>query len=278
MAFHIPTVDTHSAAIPVLGLGTWQLKGHLCETIVSDAVRSGYTHVDTAAMYENETDVGAGLRTSGADRDSYILTTKVWPTEVRQGAFRASLEASLQRLQLDHVDLVLIHWPPKSGDPAEWAALLDDVIDAGLARFGGVSNFTLSQLDGIVAAAKHKPVCNQLEHHPYLDQSRMREACIRHGMALVAYCPLYRGGPLFEEPAVMEAAAAHNKTPAQVVLRWHVQQQNGIAIPKTGTPGRLPENADIFDFELSELELHAISALGSANDRICDFEFSPEWD
>lgn len=271
-------LEQHGAKIPALGLGTWCLSGDQCTNIVSAALRQGYRHVDTAIMYENEAAVGAGLRASGLARDDYFLTTKVWPTDVRDGVFESAVEASLKRLGVDQVDMLLIHWPPKVGDVPQWARLINEAADRGWTRHIGVSNFTVSQLEQMIDASARPIVCNQVENHPYLDQRKMRVACLRLEVAMIAYCPLFRGGDLFEEPAVRAASEWHAKSPAQIVLRWHMQHEGAGAIPKTATPSRLAENADIFDFELSEDEMAAINTLRSRHERICDFEFSPDWD
>ncbi len=271
-------LDVNDAKIPALGLGTWQLRDDACSAIVEEALKVGYTHVDTAIMYENEEAVGAGLKSSGRARDDYFLTTKVWPTDIMDGTYQRAVEASLKRLDVDQVDLLLIHWPPKDGNVKEWARLINEVADRGLTKHLGVSNFTTSQLDAIVEASARPIVCNQVENHPYLNQARLRAACARHSVALIAYCPLFRGGDMFEEPAVTLAAAAHGKSPAQIVLRWHIQHDGAGAIPKTATLARLPENLAIFDFELTGDEMLAISSLVKRHERICDFELSPDWD
>ncbi|MEL6967748.1 MAG: aldo/keto reductase [Pseudomonadota bacterium] len=272
------TLTANGANIPALGLGTWELRGDTCSHIVEQAVRGGYTHIDTAIMYDNETAVGAGIRASGVARDDLFVTTKVWPTDVTEASFLNAVEGSLRRLEMDAVDLLLIHWPPKTAEPTVWAHLLNSAADRGLTRNIGVSNFNIAQINAMVAASERPIACNQVENHPYLDQRRLRAACAANGIALIAYCPIYRGGPMFEEPAVLQAAATHAKTPAQIVLRWHVQHGGAGAIPKTATPGRLVENKAIFDFALSDSEMAAITALTLANKRLCDFEFSPVWD
>jgi len=272
------TIAANGANIPALGFGTWNLRGDECTSLVKKAIETGYTHIDTAIMYENEEAVGEGIRLSGKARDELFVTTKVWPDQLSEGLFQGNVEASLKRLGLDHVDLVLIHWPPKGrSDINEWMQLLNDVAERRYTRNIGVSNFNVRMIEESVANSERPLACNQVENHPYLDQSNVRAACNRHGLALVAYCPLYRDGGLFSEPAIVEAASLHDKSPAQIVLRWHVQS-GGVAIPKTATPSRLAENLDIFDFELSSDEMTAIDTLRNRNNRICDFEFSPEWD
>jgi diketogulonate reductase-like aldo/keto reductase len=263
-------VNANGAAIPALGLGTWTLKGDDCAKLVTEALSIGYRHVDTAASYENEAAVGSGLRASGIARNDVFVTTKVWWTDIAPGDLERSAEASLKRLGIDEVDLLLIHWPnPKI--PLEGSIkALNATKSAGLARHIGVSNFTTTLLSQAIALSDAPLVANQVEHHPYLDQTKVLDACRKAGMAMVSYCPLSRGGPLFEEKAVTDAAARHSKTPGQIVLRWHVQQEGVVAIPRTNRLERLPENFAIFDFALSEAEMAAISALSKANIRICD--------
>lgn len=274
----LKTLSANGANIPAIGLGTFQLQGDACTELVQTALNGGYNHVDTAALYENEEAVGAGIRASGRNRDDLFITTKVWPSEVHEGAFQQSVEASLERLGLDQVDLLLIHWPPKDTDIPGWASLLDEAVDRGWTRHIGVSNFTTSLLRPMATAVRHPLVANQVENHPYLDQSKLRQCCADLGMALIAYCPLYKGGRLFEEPDVVDMAKAKGKTAAQIILRWHLQHDGAGAIPKTATPGRLQENIDIFDFELSARDMAALSALTVSNSRLCDYDGSPDWD
>jgi diketogulonate reductase-like aldo/keto reductase len=211
-------------------------------------------------------------------RADIFLTTKVWPTDIAAGDLQRSVEASLARLGLDHVDLALIHWPSRTVPLAESIAALNEVKDRGLARHIGVSNFTVALIEQAVALSRHPLACNQIEHHPYLNQDRVIAACRRHGMAVVSYSPLARGADLLAEPAVAAAAGRHGKTPAQIVLRWHVQQQGVAAIPRSSDAGRIARNLDVFDFALEPAEMAAIGALRARNGRICDFEFSPDWD
>lgn len=266
-------INANGAAIPALGLGTWTLHDDLCAELVAAALGIGYRHVDTAAMYGNETEVGGGLRAAGIRREDIFLTTKVWYTNIAPGDLERSVEASLQRLDVDYVDLVLIHWP-NPGIPLDRSiGALNAVRRSGLARHIGVSNFSPKLLREAVGFSDAPLVCNQVEHHPYLDQSKVLAACRSAGMAMVSYCPLFRGGDLFEEPAVTAAAARHGKSPGQVVLRWHVQQEGVAAIPRTTKKERLAENFAVFDFALSTGEMAAISALAGANLRLCEHAF-----
>lgn len=271
-------VEANGASIPALGLGTWTLKGRECEAIVSEALSLGYRHIDTAAMYRNEDAIGSALRAAGVARDEIFITSKVWWSDLAATDLRRSAETSLKQLGIDALDLLLIHWPNAAIPLEETLGALNRVYEDGLARNIGVSNFTTRLLKQAIALSSAPLVANQVEHHPYLDQSRVRAACNSAGMALVGYCPLYRGGDLLQEAAVTKAAQAHGKTPGQVVLRWHVQQQNTVAIPRTTRKERLAENLAIFDFTLSDAEMAAISALGAAQHRICDYDFSPQWD
>lgn len=271
-------VTAHGAAIPAIGLGTWTLKGQACTDLVAHALGLGYRHVDTAAAYDNEAAVGAGLRASAVSRDDIFLTTKVWWTELAPADLERSAEASLKRLGVGHVDLLLIHWPNPRIRLEDTIAALNRVRARGLARHIGVSNFTLGLLAKAIAASETPLIVNQVESHPYLDQRKIHAACRAAGMAMVAYCPIGRGGALFAEPAVAGAAARHGKTPAQVVLRWHLQQDGVVPIPRTTKADRLAENLAVFDFALDAGEMAAISALRGAGRRICDFDFSPRWD
>lgn len=271
-------VNANGASIPAIGFGTWTLKGEQCAEMVREALAAGYRHIDTAAMYANESEVGQGLRDSGIARDSVFLTTKVWWTDIAPGDLERSAESSLERLGVDQVDLLLIHWPNPRIPLEGSIRALNAMRERGIARHIGVSNFTLGLLAQARAVSDAPLVANQVEYHPYLDQRRIYAACRAAGMAMVSYCPLYRGGDLLVEPAVKEAAARHGKTPGQVVLRWHVQQEGVVAIPRTTKPWRAAENIDIFDFSLSEEEMAAISILRGKRRRIADYDFSPEWD
>jgi len=271
-------VNANGGNIPAIGLGTWTLTGEAATRLVANAIRSGYRHVDTATMYDNEEAVGAGLRASGVSRDEIFLTTKVWPSDIADGDLQRSVEASLKRLQVDRLDLALIHWPSGTIPLADSIRALNEVKDRGLARHIGVSNFTVALLDEAVALSRHPLACNQIEYHPFLNQDRVLAACRGHGMAVVSYCPLARGTELFPEPAVTAAAERHGRTPAQIVLRWQVQQEGVVAIPRSSNAERIAQNLRVFDFVLEAGEMAALDALRARQHRICDFDFSPEWD
>ena len=271
-------LEANGAHIPAIGLGTWTLRGEVATRQVAAAIDTGFRHIDTAAAYENEAAVGEGLRISGIRRDQVFVTTKVWPSDLAEGDLQRSVEGSLGRLGLDFVDLALIHWPPKTVPLAEAVRALNDVRERGLARHIGVSNFTVALIEEAVALTEHPLACNQVEYHPYLGQDKVLAACRRHGLALIAYCPLGRGSELLAEPVVTRAAQHHGKTAAQVVLRWLLQQDSVGAVPRSSRPERLSENLAVDDFALEPEEMKAIAALQARQLRICDFEFSPRWD
>ncbi len=272
-----PLVDANGAHIPALGLGTWTLRGDACSEAVQWALEAGYRHIDTAAMYGNEEAVGAGLKTSGLPRDEVFVTTKVWHSDLRPSEFMRSAEASLKRLGVPQVDLLLIHWPNSDVPLDETINVLNQAKRQGLTRHIGVSNFSARLLEEAVRHSSEPLAVNQCEYHPYLDQSRVRAACQKHGMAFTSYCPLGKGD-LTKNPVVEALASAHGKTPAQVVLRWHVQQPATVAIPKSGNRSRIAENLDIFDFKLSDAEMRQISGLARPDGRMVRPGWEMEFD
>ena len=271
-------IAANGADIPALGLGTGTLKGAECTDMVAEALKLGYRHVDTATSYDNEEAVGAGLRASGVARGDFFLTTKIWHTDLAPRDFRRSAEESLKRLGVDHVDLLLIHWPNPQVPLADTVGALNEARAKGLTRHIGVSNFPTALLAEATGLSDAPLAVDQVEYHPYLDQSKIHAACRAAGMAMVSYCPLHRGGDLLSEKPILDAAKAHGRTPGQIVLRWHVQQEGVVAIPRTTRKARLKENLAVFDFALSADEMKAISALARDGSRICDFRFSPKWD
>jgi 2,5-diketo-D-gluconate reductase B len=269
-------VEANGARIPAIGLGTWDLRGRACARIVEQALRLGYRHIDTAQMYENEREVGEGLRASAVKRDQIFLTTKIWPTHFAPHDLERSAKESLVRLRLTEVDLLLLHWPNPRVPLVETLGALARVKQQGLARHIGVSNFTVALIDEAVASCPETLVCDQVEYHPYLDQAKVKEACARHGMAIVAYSPIARGR-IKGDHTLQRIGERHRKTAAQICLRWLVQQ--GVAaIPRTSQLQRLSENIEIFDFDLSEEDMQEISAMGSAAGRLMDYSLAPKWD
>jgi diketogulonate reductase-like aldo/keto reductase len=270
-------VDANGARVPAIGLGTWRLTGEGCAQAVRWALQAGYRHIDTAAMYGNEDAVGEGLRASGLDRNDVFVTTKVWYTDLAPGDLERSAEASLKRLGLDQVDLLLIHWPNPEIPLAGTIKALGKTRRRGLARHIGVSNFSAKLVEQAVALANEPLAANQCEYHPYLNQDRIRAACTRHRLAFTSYCPLGKGD-LTRDPVIRSIAQGHGKTPGQVVLRWHVQQPGTAAIPKSGNRERIAENFGIFDFALSQNEMRRISALARPDGRMVSPSWATEWD
>ena len=269
-------VEAKGARIPAIGLGTWELRGRTCARLVEQALRLGYRHIDTAQVYENEREVGDGLRASGVRRDEVFITTKVWTSHFAPHDLERSTKESLNKLRISEVDLLLLHWPNPRVPLSETLEALAHVRKLGMARHIGVSNFTVALIEEAVAKCPAPLVCDQVEYHPYLDQTRVREACARHGMAVVAYSPIAKGRVKNDE-LLAQIGKAHGKSAAQVCLRWLVQQ-NVSAIPRTSKIERLSENIDIFDFALSDEEMRQIFAMASAKGRLTDFGFAPKWD
>lgn len=269
-------VEANGAKIPAIGLGTWELRGRTCARLVEQALKLGYRHIDTAQVYENEREVGEGLRMSGVRRDEFFVTTKVWTTHFAPNDLVRSTKESLAKLRLSEVDLLLLHWPNPHVPLSETLGALARVKELGMVRHIGVSNFTVALIEEAVAACPSPLACDQVEYHPYLDQTRVREACARHGMGLVAYSPVAKGR-IKDDATLTRIGRAHGKTAAQVCLRWLVQQ-NVSAIPRTSRIERLSENIDIFDFTLSDEEMAEISEMASAKGRLTDYGFAPKWD
>jgi 2,5-diketo-D-gluconate reductase B len=269
-------VEANGAKIPAIGLGTWELRDRTCARIVEQALRLGYRHVDTAQVYDNEREVGEGVRASGVKRDEIFLTTKIWTTHFKPNDLERSAKESLARLRMTEIDLLLLHWPNPQVPLADTLGALARVKQQGLARHIGVSNFTVALIDEAVAACPEPLVCDQVEYHPYLDQTKVKDACARHGTAVVAYSPIAKGR-IKNDRALLRIGDRYRKTAAQVCLRWLVQQ-NVVAIPRTSKLERLSENIEIFDFELFEDDMKAISAMGSADGRLTNYGFAPNWD
>jgi 2,5-diketo-D-gluconate reductase B len=276
-ATNSPVVEAHGARIPLIGLGTWNLRGSTCVRMVEQALRLGYRHVDTAEMYDNEREVGEGLRASRLARGQVFITTKIWPSHFAPRELERAAKESLTRLQLAEVDLLLLHWPNPQIPLRETLGALSQVKRMGLARHIGVSNFTVALIDE-AALAEEPLICNQVEVHPFIDQSKVIAACRRQGMATVAYSPVARGG-VKSDKLLARIAKAHGKSAAQVSLRFLVQR-GIVVIPRTSRVERLSENLAIFDFVLSEAEMAEIAGLARRDGRIVDYAYSgsPNWD
>ncbi len=271
-------VEAHGARIPLVGLGTWDLRGRTCARIVEQALRLGYRHVDTAELYENEREVGEGLRAAGIKRDEVFITTKVWPSHSAPRELERAAKESLVRLRLSEVDLLLLHWPNPNIPLAETLPALCKMKRMGLARHIGVSNFTVALIKEATKLSDEPLVCDQVELHPLLDQSKVIAACRQHGMAVVAYSPIARGG-VKNHAVLARIGRVHGKSAAQVSLRFLVQQ-GIVVIPRTSRIERLTENMAIFDFALSDAEMAEIASLASRDGRVVDYSFSgsPKWD
>ena len=264
MSFNIsqnPLVQLNSGQlVPQLGLGVYKVGQDIAVDLVKLALSLGYRRIDTAALYDNEHEVGAGIRASGLDREEVFVTTKIWND--RHG-FDNALEAideSLAKLNIGYVDMLLIHWPnPKLGLFVETWKALEQALESGKVRGIGVSNFHPEHLDTLLASASVVPALNQVELHPGLGQHDIRAYNVNHGIATEAWSPLARGQKS-DAPAILEAAKTHGKTSAQIMLRWHIQLGN-LVIPKSSNPERLAQNLDVFDFELSADEMSAIDLL-----------------
>ncbi|GAA4838461.1 aldo/keto reductase [Luteimicrobium xylanilyticum] len=252
-------------AMPQLGFGVFQVPDDETTAAVSAALETGYRSVDTAAIYGNERGVGRALAASGLPRDEVFVTSKLWVDDLGPGQVRPAYEATLERLGLDALDLYLIHWPaPGRGEyVGAWEQLLE-LRDAGLVREVGVSNFEPAHLDALLAATGELPPINQVELHPALQQRALRAYHQEHSILTEAWSPLAQGAVL-DDPAVARIAVAHDVTPAQVVLRWHLQSGN-VVIPKSVTPARIVANLDVLGFELTPDELAVVDAL-DAGDR-----------
>jgi 2,5-diketo-D-gluconate reductase B len=271
-------VESHGARIPLLGLGTWDLRGRVCARVVEQALRLGYRHIDTAQMYENEREVGEGLRASGVKRDDVFVTTKIWPSHFAPLELERSARERLAQLRLNEVDLLLLHWPNPQIPLAETLGALAKVKRDGLARHIGISNFTVALIEEALKVTTEPLVCDQFECHPFLDQSKLIAACRKHGLAVVAYSPIARGDAR-KNDVLKRIGAAHKKTATQVCLRFLVQQDI-VVIPRTSKVERLSENAAIFDFTLSDDEMNEIAKLGSRDGRLVDWAYSGrmKWD
>jgi len=272
-----PTLSSHGAEIPVIGFGTSQL-GH-CAEIVAKALELGYRHIDTAWKYGTEEGVGKGIRLSGIPREDIFLTTKVSHEYLRADDFARSVEQSLDRLQTDYVNLLLVHWPSVDNVPlAETMGALAKAKRDGKARHVGVANFNIAMVEESARLCPESLCVLQAEYHPYLRQHKVLEFCRRAGLTFMAYCPLGRGR-LFGDPVLTDIAKRRGKTVAQIALRWLVQQGNIAPIPRSSNPTHMAESLQVFDFELNDEEMKRIHALARPDGRIANPKGrAPVWD
>ena len=270
-------VEAHGARIPVIGLGTSPMTGEVCSSAVHSAIAAGYQHIDTSANSGNESSVGEGLRRAGVPRAELFVTTKVWRTELHDGALQRSAEASLRRLGLSYLDLLLVHWPNPDIPLAETMRALASVRSEGLARHVGVANFPPGLLREALALCPAPIVANQCEYHPRLDQRSLLQATRECGAAFISYSPLGRGDPV-SSPLLSEIAMKHGRSTSQILLRWHVQQDRVCAVPRSSNPARITENIAVFDFALDAAEMAVISSLAQPGGRMVNPPFAPSWD
>lgn len=269
-------VNPHGARIPALGFGVFRMSEAEVEEVVPAAFATGFRHFDTAQIYRNEAALGRALAKVGARREDLFLTTKVWVDQYSAARFAASVEESLEKLKVAQVDLLLAHWPGDTVPVADQIAWLNEVQAAGKTRFIGVSNYNLSQFREAVAQSKAPILTNQIEMHPYLDQSAMLALTGASGATVTAYYGM-SDGAVPRDPVLQAIGAAHGKTAAQVALRW-LLQKGCIALSKTAKTNRLAENFAIFDFTLTAAEMATITALARPDGRIVSPKgLAPDW-
>ncbi len=269
-------VESNGARIPIIGFGSMRLKDEAGAAAILSALRVGYRHLDTAAYYGNEREVGQAMRASGIPREDIFLTTKVRDDKLKADDFARSLDGSLKALDLPFVDLLLIHWPNPNVPMAESIGALNKAKRDGLARHIGVANYTVALLDEAMMHTKEPLVTNQIEAHPFLDFSKIFTETRRYMLSITAYCPIARGR-VPGNPLLERIGAAHGKTASQVSLRWLVQQ-GVIVIPGSSKPERQKENFEVLDFNLTPSEMAEIDGLKSAGVRVVNPPQAPKWD
>jgi diketogulonate reductase-like aldo/keto reductase len=278
----VPRLVANGANIPFIGLGTVFLRDAECVRVTETALSLGYRHIDTAVMYGNEVEVGNAVKSSGIHRSELFITTKVMAEEIGEGDLQRSASGSLKRLGLDYVDLLLFHWPNSAIPLSKSVKALCDAKKLALTRHIGVANFPTKLLEAAVAlAADHgeRLIANQCEYHPRLNQTKVLEACRANGIAFVSHTPLGQGR-LLDDPTLVTVARRVGKTPAQVLLRWNIQQPGIVAVPKSAQPAHLAENLQVFDFELSDEDMNDLFRMASADGRMVYpvNTPAPEWD
>ena len=268
------------ANIPVLGLGTWQSTGQDCIDVVSQGLKMGYEHIDTAQAYGNEKEVGQGIKQSGIARDKFFLTTKIFPDDMKfePENLVAAAKRSLENLDTDYVDLLLLHWPDDRVPLSETIPALCELQKQGLTRNIGVSNFNIANIIEARKYADMPIVVNQVEFHPFIKQNTLQTFLNNYHILLEAYSPLARGD-VFDNETIKEIADCHGITPAQVSLAWILSDKHRIAIPKTSNPDHLQGNLDAINVQLSADEIEKINKLARSDGRkIKHPDYSPEWD
>jgi 2,5-diketo-D-gluconate reductase B len=270
------TANVGGAKIPVLGFGTYGMSGPQLQNVLVAALQLGFRHIDTAQMYQNEADVGVAIRASGVPRDA--IFAKVWVGNYARQRFMTSVDESLRNLQSDHIDLLLVHWP-RGGAPLEdQIDGLNRAVDSGKVRHIGVSNYNVTMMRAAAALSTCPLVTNQVEYHPFLDQTAVLQQVASSGSSLMAYCGM-AVGRVFDTQLLKDMAARHGRSVAQIVLRWLIQQPNVVGPSRTEKIERLPQNTDIFDFALSDDDMAAIATLKSPGSRIVNPpHLAPAWD
>lgn len=271
-------VQSGEARIPVLGYGTYGMSDADIHRVLPAALRAGFRHIDTAQVYRNESSVGECIAASGIPRSEVFITTKVWVSNYSPQRFEASVDESLRKLKSSYIDLLLLHWPGSDIPLAEQVAGLNAVVRSGKVRHIGVSNFNRTLLETAAQLSDFPLVTNQFEYHPYLDQSILIESTRKAGLAVTAYCGMAIGH-VFSDDTLKVMAARYNRTVAQIVLRWLIQQEGTVALSRTSQTSRLADNLAVFDFELSATDMAAIHALAQPDSRIVDPRgLAPNWD
>src|SRR6056297_2396936 len=268
--------NVQSIDIPEIGLGTYKLHDRECSNAVRIALDLGYRHIDTAQMYKNEREIGEAMSVSNVSREDIFLTTKIWHTNLDSEDVLQTTEETLRNLDTPYVDLLLIHWPNHQYDLRKTIEAMLVLRDQGKAMNIGVSNFPLSMLKKVNDEIRAPIFCNQVEFHPFLDQLDLLDYAIEKDILLTAYSPLAQG-KVMESNVLQEIGETHGKSPAQVSLRWLIEQENVVAIPKASSREHLQANIDIFDFELSDEEFDRIDRLEKAP-RLVNPSFAPDWD
>ncbi|MGD3111301.1 aldo/keto reductase [Streptomyces sp. YGL11-2] len=262
----VPSITLNNdLAMPQLGYGVFQIPDDEAFTAVGRALEAGYRSIDTAAIYGNEEGTGKALAASGLPREELFLTTKLWNSDQGYDSTLRAFDASLAKLGLEYVDLYLIHWPlPAQDTYVDTYKAFEKIYEDGRAKAIGVSNFQPAHLERLLGETSIVPAVNQIELHPQFQQAESRAFHAKHGIATEAWSPLGQGKDLLKDPTIAKVAEKHGRTPAQVVLRWHLQIGN-IVIPKSATPSRIRENFDVFGFTLDDADLAAVAGLDSGN-------------
>lgn len=272
----VKQINVNGATIPALGFGTFQLENDTAETMVKAALDAGYRHIDTAQIYKNEEGVGRAIAASDVPREEIFLTTKVWFDKLDKAQFMPSVEESLKKLQTDYVDLLLIHWPNPDVPVEEYIGELMKAQEKGYTKHIGVSNHTTALLDKVLATGA-KIITNQVEYHPFINQDTLNDYLSKNDITLTAYSPIAQGKVMGND-TLKTIGEKYGKNEAQVTLRWMIQQDGVMAIPRSSKEAHMKANLNIFDFELTSEEMQEITALKQDDGRIVSPPFAPDWD